>query len=207
MRRFVRNRFLRLFLLYHVSLSLLPWHSIAIQRRRKAERKAFSYRNKKATFLYSSMTRLWASLRRSQWDLSTEMGDFKLRGWVSRVLVSRAIFTIAFACVRDSQEIERGLWGLRGRGGRHPAVSSGRRVHNTDGPMISEILHGTKGERRDARTRLHMHGHTRGYTRAHTHVQANTRTWVSCIVYLPAREGMVTLYHRRDIMSWRSSSP
>lgn len=120
-----------------------------------------------------------------RWDLSTEIEDSKLRGWVAGA-VSRAIFTIAFASMR----LGGSRPGLRGRGGRwHSAVSSGSRVHNTDGPMISEILHGTK---RGGDARVFTCICIYIYPCAHNRVSSTT-------------QGVVTLY-RQDIEPRRSSS-
>lgn len=63
-------------------------------------------------------------------------------------------------------------WGSterRGWGERHSAVSSGRRVHNTDGPMISEILHDTRRAGDPARLHMHKHMHACASARIHAH--------------------------------------
>lgn len=162
-----------------------------MQTRRKESRKErCSYRNKRTTALLGDPT--LSIFRRLRRDLSTEIGDSKLRGWVASA-VSRAIFTIAFASMRPGGS-RPGRRGLQGRGGRwHSAVSSERRVHNTDGPMISEILHGTK---RGGDVRVFTCICICTYIHAHMHIAV-------CRLYHP---GVVTLY-RRDIEPRRSSSP
>lgn len=125
-----------------------------MQTRRKESRKeGRSYRNKKATVLLDDPTLSIYFPEIAARFIESEIEDSKLRRWVADA-VSRTIFMIAFACVRleEDRPRQRG----RSREGRHSAVSSGRRVHNTDASIILEILPGMKREQ-ERRTSSHAY--------------------------------------------------
>lgn len=76
-----------------------------------------------------------------------------------RGVVSRAIFTIAFGCVRHEEDRPEGDEVYEDVEDDIPQFRGGRRVHNTDGPMISEILHGTKRGETRASSYAHIHAY------------------------------------------------
>lgn len=96
---------------------------------------------------------------------------------------------IIFECVRFEENRPRRR--ERSREGRHSAVSSGRRVHNTDASIILEILAGMKREQETKLvfTCICMVMHTRTYSGPS----------IVCQHTIPKK---VTLY-RRNIEPWR----